>query len=141
MAVGVNDQPKPRSVKSKFFSIARTDTTASIKAWLPKDSFIVGLFIIGSAPSNAGTTAFISIGTSDTSTELLPSYDVKSTTSGKGFSQAGATVIGSALATRITVDTPIYAKYTETGTASSAGAWTIRIDYFVGYGPGDLING
>lgn len=141
MAVSVNDQPKPRSVKSKFFSIARTDTTAAIKAWLPKDSFIVGMWVIGSAASDAGTAATIDVGTSATSTELLASFDVKTAATGEGFVQAGAAAVGSAFASRRTADTPIYAKYTESGTASAAGAWTVRIDFFVGYGQGDLING
>lgn len=141
MAVGINDQPKPRSIQSKFFSIARTDTTASIKAWLPKDSFVVGAYVIGSAASDAGTAATIDVGTTSTSNELIASYDVKTAATGEGFNVVAGAAVGSAFATRRTTDTPIYAKYTESGTASSVGAWTVRLDYFVGYGQGDLING
>lgn len=141
MAVGVHDQPKSRDLRAKFFSIARTDTTASVKAWLPKDSFIVGIFVIGSAASDAGTAATIDIGTTSSANELVASYDVKTAATGEGFNQVGAAAVGSALGVRRTADTPIYAKYTESGTASSAGAWTVRVDYFQGYGQGDLING
>ena len=35
--------PKVRDVLEKFIKIVRTDTTAFLAAWLPKDAIIVGI--------------------------------------------------------------------------------------------------
>ncbi len=139
MAISLYDQPKPRDILSKFISITRSDTTASIKAYLPKGAILVGFYVIGAAASNAGTSAIIDVGTSATSTELVASYDVKTAATGEGYSAVGAAAVGSAMATPLTVDTPIYGKYTESGTASGAGGpWVVKIEYFVS-GPGETL--
>lgn len=124
--------PKPRDTESKFIKVVRTDTTAFVGAWLPKDAVITGAWVIGHAASNAGTAATIDVGTTATSNELVASYDVKTAATGEGFSPVGAAAVGTAFATKLTADVPVYAKYTESGTASSAGGpWFVRIDYSV----------
>lgn len=139
MAISLYDQPKPRDVLSKFISIARTDTTASIKAYLPKNSVLVGFYVIGSAVSNAGTSAVIDVGNTATSNEWVASYDVKTAATGEGYSPVGAAAVGSAMGTPLTSDNPVYAKYTESGTASSAGGpWIVKIEYFV-TGPNETL--
>lgn len=139
MAISLHGEPKVRDTLTKFVSIARTDTTASIKAYLPKNALIVGLYVIGAAASDAATTAVVSIGSTSTATEYLASFDVKTAATGEGYNPAGAAAVGSAMATKLTVDTPVYAKYAETGTASTTGGpWVVKIEYFV-TGPGETL--
>lgn len=132
--------PKPREIYTKFISIARTDTTGTEKAKLPKGAILVGAFVLSGTASNAGTTAVISVGTTATSNELVASYDVKTAATGEGFSPVGAAAVGTAFATALTADTSIFGIYAETGTASTTGGpWVVRLDYtFVG--PGETIT-
>ena len=124
--------PKPRCSQEKIVKIVRTDTTAFVAAHLPRDAIISGLYVIGHAASNAVTTGVISVGTTATSDELIASYDVKTAATGEGYNPAGAAAVGTALMTKLTADTPVYAKYAETGGASSAGGpWFVKIEYFV----------
>lgn len=124
--------PKPRATMTKFVQIVRTDTTAFVGAWLPKSSVLVGAYVIGAVASNAATTATIDVGTTVTANELIASYDVKTAATGEGYSPVGAAAVGSAFATPLTADTPVFAKYTETGAASNTGGpWTVKLEYFV----------
>jgi len=124
--------PKPRSTQTKFIKVVRTDTTAFQGAYLPKDAIVVGLYVIGHAASDAGDSAVIGIGTTTSANEILASYDVKTAGTGEGYNAAGAAAVGTYMATKLTADTPVYAKYTEAGTASAAGGpWFVKIEYAV----------
>lgn len=120
--------PGAKDVQVKAFRVARTDTTAALKMQLPAGSQILDLNISGVA-SDAATTATISIGTTTTSTELVSAQDVK----GAG-TFIRPTTIASGLVTAEALprgqDISIYAKYAETGTASTVGAWTVLV-YFI----------
>lgn len=132
--------PKPRANQYKVVKIVRTDTTAFVGAHLPKDSVITGIYVVGAAASDAATSAVIDVGTTSTATELLASYDVKTAATGEGFNVAGGAAVGSALMVKQTSDKPIYAKYTEAGTASTTGGpWYVKIEYTV-VGPGEDIQ-
>lgn len=128
--------PKTRDGQFKVIKVVRTDTTAFMGAVLPKDAVIVGMYVIGGAASDAGTTAVIGCGSTTSANEFLASYDVKTAATGEGYSAVGGAAVGTAFMTKLTADTPVYAKYTESGTASSAGGpWFIKIEYaFVGTG-------
>jgi len=129
--------PKPRESQEKIFKVVRTDTTAFVAGVLPRDAIISGIYVIGAAASDAGTTANVNIGSSATATEFLSTFDVKTAATGEGYSPAGAAAVGSAMMTKLTADTPVYAKYAETGGASTAGGpWYIKVEYFV-TGPGE----
>lgn len=122
--------PKPREALEKVIKIVRTDTTAFQGAALPRDAVITGMYVIGHAASDAGTSASISVGTTATSNELLATFDVKTAATGEGYSPAGAAAVGTAMMTKLTVDTPIYGKYVEAGTASTAGGpWYVKLEY------------
>jgi hypothetical protein len=124
--------PKARLVQSKFITITRDDTTASKMAVLPARAVVCGLFVSGEAASDAGTSASISVGTTSTANELVATYDVKTAATGEGFSAVGGAAVGTALMVRNDGNTDIYAKYAESGTASTTGGpWIVRIDYFV----------
>lgn len=122
--------PSAKDLVLKAFKVARTDTTASMKMELPADAVIVDILIYGPA-SDAGTTATVSIGSSVTSTEYVSAQDVK--TAG-GMLRPTSTMNSSNLlgVTPIPMgfDKQIWAKYAETGTASSVGSWTVVV-YFV----------
>ena len=130
--------PKPRATEAKLFQIARTDTTATQFATLPKYAVIVGEYVIGAVASDATTSASISVGTTATSNELIATFDVKTAATGEGYSPAGAAAVGSAMATVLTVDTPVYGKYTSSGAETTGGPWTVKIEYFV-TGPGETL--
>lgn len=131
--------PKAKEIYHKFLQIVRTDTTAFVGVCLPKDAAVVGAYVIGSAASNAGTTATIDVGTTATANELIASYDVKTAGTGEGYNIVAGAAVGSAFASKLTADTCIYAKYTESGAASSSGGpWTVKLEYVV-LGPGESV--
>jgi len=132
--------PKPRGDETKVIKIVRTDTTAFVGAWLPKDAVITGMYVIGQAASDAATTATISVGSTATATEYLAAFDVKTAATGEGYSPAGSAAVGSAFMEKLTADVPVYAKYAETGTASTVGGpWYVKIEYSV-VGSGENIQ-
>lgn len=124
--------PSSKDGQIKVFQLLRTDTTATVKAVLPADSTILGFLIYGVA-SNAGTTATISIGSTVTATEFVNGQDIKTagglviptaTVNSANIAQTESLPLGS--------DIQIWAKYAETGGASSAGGpykiaiWYVR---------------
>jgi len=132
--------PKTRESLEKVIKVVRTDTTAFVGAWLPKDAVITGMYVVGQAASDAATSASISAGSTATANEYLATFDVKTAATGEGYSPAGAAAVGSAFMEKLTADTPVYAKYVEAGTASTVGGpWYIKIEYAV-VGPGETIQ-
>lgn len=124
--------PPGRNVQVKTFTIARSETTAAIKAMLPKNAQLMNLYLFAATASNAGTTATVSVGNTSTSNEFVSAQDVKTNA---GLIRPTTTVGG--LWTAATADVPVYAKYAETGTASSAGGpWTVAVEYVI-TGPGN----
>lgn len=123
--------PKPRESLEKFFKVLYTDTTAFNCGVLPKDAVITGLYVIGHAVSGAVTSAVIGLGTSTNANEILASYDVKTAATGEGYNPAGAAAVGTAMAAKLTADTPLYAKYTGVGGSDSGGPWFIKVEYTV----------
>lgn len=113
--------PPGKDLYIKAFQVSRTDTVASVKAMLPAAATVIDIWIIGAA-SNAGTTANVSVGTSATATEWINAQDVK-TAGGliRPTSTVSATNLPNVEPTPWGADISIYAKYAETGTASSAG--------------------
>jgi hypothetical protein len=131
--------PKTRESYEKFIKIVRTDTTAFVGAKLPKDAVITGLYVIGHAASDAATTAVVSIGSTSSANEYLASFDVKTAATGEGYNPAGAAAVGTAMCAKLTGDVDVYAKYAETGTASTTGGpWFVKIEYSVVGGGEDI---
>lgn len=124
--------PKPRDSQEKVIKVVRTDTTAFQGAVLPKDAVITGWYVIGTVASDAATTATISVGSTATSNEYINGYDVKTAATATGYNPAGAKAVGTAMMSKLTSDTPVYAKYAETGTASTTGGpWYVKVEYVV----------
>ncbi len=127
--------PKAREGLVKYIQVARTDTTAFDAVVLPATAVITGVYVLGSVASNAATTATVTVGYSAGGTEVLNAFDVK--TNGKGYNPAGATT--SVAGTQLTTDQHLYAKYAETGTASTAGGpWYVKVEYTIP-GPGETL--
>lgn len=121
--------PKAKEPQLKAFQLARTETTAAVKLVLPADATITDIHIAGAA-SDAGTTATISIGSTSSANEYVNGQSV--------LAAAGtfirATIVGTAIPNSEPIpnggDLPIYAKYAETGTASTVGgAWKVMVYY------------
>jgi len=130
--------PKVRESLTKFVKVLYTDTTAFIGAWLPKDAIITGMYVIGHAVSGAVTSAVIGVGSTSAANEYLASYDVKTAATGEGYNSAGAAAVGTAFCTKLTADTPVYAKYTGVGGGDSGGPWFVKIEYTVPGGGEDI---
>lgn len=121
--------PSAKVVICKMFQVARADTTATIKCKLPADATMVDFTIAGVA-SDAATTGVVSLGSSVTSTEFVPSADVKGggtfirpTNTGTNMDQLENIPLGAN-------DIAIWAKYAETGTASTVGGpWKVVVYY------------
>lgn len=124
--------PKVRESFTKVIKVVRTDTTAFLGAWLPKDAVILGMYVIGHAASDAGTTGYVYCGSTSSANEFLNQFDVKTAATGEGYNAAGGAAVGTAFMAKLTADTPVYAKYSETGTGSSTGGpWYIKIEYTI----------
>lgn len=131
--------PKARDLLTKLGTIARTDTSAKELFGLPKGSIIAGIYVIGAAASDAATTATVGIGSTTSANEYMTGYDVKTAGTGEGYNPAGGAAVGSAMATPIASDLPVYGIYAETGTASTTGGpWTIKLEYYLA-GPGEVL--
>lgn len=135
----VTGTPKRKESVEVFGALTYADTTAVELFRLPKGAQIVGIYVIGSAVSNAVTTATIGIGSTTAANEYLASYDVKTAATGEGYNPAGAAAVGSALNTKLTADTVVYGKYADTGGAGTAGSWVVKLEYVV-LGPNESIT-
>jgi hypothetical protein len=105
-------------------------TTATVKiGTLPAGAIVEKVQVKVTTAFNAGTTNQLDVGVSGNDDSLVDytETDVDLTATGSTFIWRGADETFSA-------DTPIYVKYTETGTAASAGAATVIVFYTVDLG-------
>lgn len=119
--------PKQPLVKTR--SVAYTMTTATQLATLPKGARILALVLSGSAATTA-TTATLSIGNTATATEYVNAVNVLAAGVGNGTSVLAG--VAGAIGGVLTADTPIYAKYAESGGTSTTGTWKLHIVYTTG---------
>jgi hypothetical protein len=119
----------PKSVQCKTRNVTRSMTTGTAIATLPKGSRILG-YVLSGVASNAGTTANLSFGTTATATEHVSAVNALAAGVGNGVSILVG--VAGAVGAVLTSETVIYAKYAETGGASSAGAWKVHIVYTTG---------
>ena len=122
------DAGNAKMLRAKTKPIGRT-VTGTAFAKVPRGSRIL-YFILNGTPSDAGTTATMSIGTTAANAnELVSAYDVKTAASGRGPSllpAAGNNLLG---ALQVTGDVVLYYKYAESGGASTVGAWNLSVVY------------
>jgi|SRR5580765_7086745 len=93
---------------------------------LPANSIIIGTDVVISTTFNAQTTNVLTVGTNGTTaTNIISAGDVDETTAGLTQNKAPtATALGV-----ISTDSPIWVKYTQTGTAGTQGAAVVVIKY------------
>jgi hypothetical protein len=121
--------PVNKDLVVKAFVVNRTDTSATLKAVLPADASIVDVDLFGAA-SNAGTTATVSIGTSTTANEIINAQDVKTAGGRIRPTTSWSTNYPNTQPVPLSGDIQIFAKYAETGTAStSGGPYTVLVYY------------
>lgn len=121
-----------RQAVSFVGSVARTDTSNKNLFTLPAGCIPTNILIASTAPSNAGTTATLSVGTvAGAVTDFLNALDVKTAGTGGGSQKptgSASTKFGVPLA----ADTVVDAVYAETGGASSSGGpWIVIIEALV----------
>lgn len=125
--LGVYSNPMSKGLRIKSVAVTRSMTTATQVAKLPKGANIVG-FVLSGIQSDAGTTATLSIGSTSSSNEYVSAVSVRTGGSGNGVNLL-AGVAGAVGQSVLSADTWIYAKYAETGTASTVGSWVLHIIY------------
>lgn len=100
--------------------------TGNVKQTLPAGAVVIGTDVLIQTAFNAATTNVLSIGTeASTYTNLVTTAQAVAGTAGIKQNLAGTGVILAPLA----ADTPVYALYTQSGTAASAGKAIVIIKY------------
>lgn len=119
----------PRNLSQFIGSIARTDTTAKPLFTLPAGCIPLKISYSATAPSNAGTTATISVGISGGSaTAFLAATDVKTAGTGGG-SQNPTASASTQYGVPLAAASVVIGTYAETGGASSSGGpWVVVMD-------------
>jgi hypothetical protein len=121
--------PVSKDVITKAFSVARTDTTAALKAVLPADASIIGVKVFGGTASDAGTTATVTFTVANNSgTVSSGTYNVK--TNGAVTGEVTMSGLPNLQPVPLTGDLTITAQYAETGTTSTTGGpWNVLVTY------------
>lgn len=91
-------------------------------ATLPTGAFVLDVVVNIDTAFNAGTTNVLIVGTSDDDDEFVAAGDVNE-------AATGATRVTTGLGYKTTQAETIYVKFTETGTAATAGQATIVVAY------------
>lgn len=116
----------PKRMEVKTRTVTRAMTTGTALCTVPKGSRLLGVIFQGTA-SNAGTTATVAFGNSTTATEYGTANVLAAGVGNGGFFAFDATA-----QSVVTNDTIVYAIYAESGTAGSAGDWTVSLLYTTG---------
>lgn len=93
---------------------------------LPAGAAIEFVHIKITTAFNAATTNVLAVGTTATGAEVIAGTDAVAGTLGSKVPNVAGMALGN-----LAADTPIYASYTQTGTAATAGVATIVIAYSV----------
>lgn len=90
---------------------------------LPAGAIITGALVKVTTPFNAVTTNVLTVGTLEDDDAILDASDIDEL-------EADTTVTFHAYGYKVDVDTPLFIKYAQTGTAATAGAATVIL-FFV----------
>ena len=122
--------PAGKPDNTKVFQVTRTDTAAGIvKAILPAQSSLTGVWIYGSTNSDAATTATVTITVSNNGgTVSTGVVDVKANGTVTAIVQMSNLPNIEAIPSN--GDLKVVATYAETGGASTTGGpWKVRLEY------------
>jgi hypothetical protein len=127
--VGIPRQTQYQMPHYIRFTVNYNDTGISsgvVKGTLPADAQIIGILANIQTVFNAGTTNVLTLGTSSTATQYVAAGDLDEAT-------AATTQIAPSAAwggiSRPSVDTDVYVKYAQTGTAATTGKATFVISF------------
>lgn len=90
---------------------------------LPAGAIITGILATVSVAFNAATTNVLTVGTAASDASIVGADDLNE-------GAIGSTLSFASVGTKVSVDTPLFIKYAQTGTAASAGAADIIL-FFV----------
>lgn len=117
-------QQLPYFRKSVSFDTFQIATAGKVPlGTLPPLAIVTGGLVKVTAAFNAATTNVLTVGTTDDDDAVLVAADIDETT-------IGTTVTFAAVGYMPTVATPLFVRYTQTGTAATTGAATIIL-FFV----------
>lgn len=121
--------PAAKCIEVKAFTLARTETSSTLKAVLPADASIVNVCFYGGTASNAGTSATITVTAANNGgTVSSGTYDAK--TNGAVTGTITMSGLPNVQPVPLNGDIRISAQYAETGIASSAGGpWNLLVEY------------
>lgn len=109
--------------KSFAYDTPGIGTAATVQVGtLPAGCLVLETIVRVRTAFNAATTNVIIVGTSDDDDEFIEAADVDESTAGTTFSARSAGLV-------MTSDTPVYVKYSQTGTAASAGEADVVVLY------------
>lgn len=121
--------PASKSDTSKFFQATRTDTASTLKAVLPAQASVFSVTLFGSANSNAGTTATLTVTIANNS-GVFATGTVNLLTGGATTAEVQMTGLPNIEPTPLNGDLKVSVQYAETGTASTLGGpWVMRVNY------------
>lgn len=126
--------PKPRATLTKIIPFLRTDA-GTVKAWLPKDSIIIGVHIFQSSNATTGA-ASVSMGAPGSPSAFIASATLPTTGAPRLNNPDSAAAAG--LFTKLTADTAITVTYA-VGTSTAGAEGYFVIEYFMP-GPGEGVD-
>jgi hypothetical protein len=118
-------QQVPYLRRTVSYNTAGIDSTGVV--WLgtlPPNAVVTSCFVKVLTPFNATVTNVLTLGDGTTADSVFAAGDVNETV-------AATTVVGAAIGYRgsATVDTPLFVKYTQSGTAATAGSAIILLTF------------
>lgn len=110
--------------KTVVYNTLGVGTADTVKVGtLPSGSQCIECIVRVTTAFNAATTNVLTVGTSSGSNaDIVAASDVNE-------AATGTTIVATCAGLTISADTPIYAKYTQTGTAATAGSCQVTITY------------
>ena len=122
--------PSSKDVVTKVFSVTRSDTTSTLKCVIPADANILSISKTGSANSDAGTTATVTLSISDNTGVISTGTAVDVKGAGTTTALVQMTNLPNIQPLPLTGDLKISATYAETGGASTTGGpWYFIVLY------------
>ena len=111
-------------VKTVAFNTLGIGTVDTVKVGtVPAGAQILTAVVRIVAAFNAAATNVLTVGTSaGTNADIVSASDVNEAT-------PGSTIVGTGAGLAFTVDTPIYVRYTQTGTAATTGSAVITVSF------------
>lgn len=121
--------PPSKSDTCKFFQVTRADIASTLKAVLPAQASVISVTLFGSANSNAGTTAGLTVNISN-NTGVISTGTANLLTGGATTADLAMSALPNIEPQPLLGDLKVSVQYAETGTASTLGGpWVMRVNY------------